>query len=130
MNSESRLPSWPAWTSRCCKEDYELGSQIDWSQGIPNPFNADNFRNDYVPTFRSLPGQLVSTLAEDRLMTDTCTLVLTDDEAAAIALQSDGPCGRRCPPSTRTARPTWPRPSCVAAARWSSASSPSPTEPR
>jgi hypothetical protein len=44
-------------------KDYELGRQIQWS-GIPDPFNAANFKNDYIPAFKSLPGQLVSTLSE------------------------------------------------------------------
>ena len=43
------------------KEDYDLGSKIDWTQ-VPNPLNADNFRNDYLPTFKSLPGQMVGPL--------------------------------------------------------------------
>jgi uncharacterized protein YukE len=46
------------------KKDYELAHQIQWSEGVPNPFNASNFENDWIPTFKSLPGQLVSTLAE------------------------------------------------------------------
>ena len=45
------------------KEDYILGSQIDW-KNIPNPLNADTFRNDYLPTFESLPGQTVGILAK------------------------------------------------------------------
>lgn len=44
------------------KEDYDLASQIDWKQGIPNPFDGDTFRQDYLPTFKSLPGQLVGPL--------------------------------------------------------------------
>jgi uncharacterized protein YukE len=44
------------------KEDYDLGSSIEWKQGIPNPFNADNFRNDYLPTFESMPGQMAGIL--------------------------------------------------------------------
>lgn len=44
------------------KEDYDLASQIDWKQGIPNPFNADNWRTDYVPTFKSIPGQMIGPL--------------------------------------------------------------------
>lgn len=63
MNSDNPAAFLAGFDVALLKKDYELGSQIDWSQGIPNPFNADNFRNDYVPTFRSLPGQLVSTLA-------------------------------------------------------------------
>jgi uncharacterized protein YukE len=44
-------------------KDYDLASQIDWSQGVPNPFDPGVFRNDYVPTFKELPGELVSNLA-------------------------------------------------------------------
>jgi uncharacterized protein YukE len=44
------------------KEDYDLGSQIDWKQGIPDPFDGDTFREDYLPTFKSLPGQMVGPL--------------------------------------------------------------------
>lgn len=46
------------------QKDVELAHQIQWSQGIPNPFGAGNFKNDYVPMFKSLPGEVVSTLAE------------------------------------------------------------------
>lgn len=63
MNSDNPAAFLAGFDLALLKKDYELGSKIDWSQGIPNPFNAANFRNDYVPTFRSLPGQLVSTLA-------------------------------------------------------------------
>jgi len=45
------------------KKDVELGRQVQWSQGIPNPFGPGVFKNDYVPVFKELPGQLVSTLA-------------------------------------------------------------------
>lgn len=45
------------------QKDYELARQIQWSQGIPNPFHPGVWRSDYVPTFKALPGQLVSTLA-------------------------------------------------------------------
>ena len=45
------------------KKDYELGRQIQWTD-IPNPLNASNFENDYIPAFKSLPGELISTLAE------------------------------------------------------------------
>lgn len=44
------------------KEDYDLAQRIDWKQGIPSPFSGDNFRTIYVPTFKSLPGQLVGPL--------------------------------------------------------------------
>jgi uncharacterized protein YukE len=40
------------------KEDFDLASGIDWKQPIPNPFDAETFRDDYVPTFKSIPGQL------------------------------------------------------------------------
>ena len=63
MNTDNPATFLAGFDLALLKKDYELGSQINWSQGIPNPFNAANFRNDYVPTFRSLPGQLVSTLA-------------------------------------------------------------------
>ncbi len=44
------------------KENYDLASQIDWKQGIPNPFNAGTFREDYLPTFKSMPGQVAGIL--------------------------------------------------------------------
>jgi uncharacterized protein YukE len=44
------------------KEDYDLGSQIDWSQGLPNPLTGDNFTNIYVPALESVPGQMVGPL--------------------------------------------------------------------
>jgi uncharacterized protein YukE len=46
------------------KENYDLASQIDWKQGIPNPFDAETFRDDYVPTFKSIPGQLAHTIVK------------------------------------------------------------------
>jgi len=64
MNSDNPVGFLAGFDIALYKKDYELASQIDWKQGIPNPFNAANFRNDYIPTFKSLPGQLVSTLAE------------------------------------------------------------------
>ena len=45
------------------QKDYELGRQIQWS-GIPSPFSLSNFENDYIPVFKSLPGELISTLSE------------------------------------------------------------------
>lgn len=44
-------------------KDYDLARQINWSEGIPNPFDPGVFSNDYVPTFKQLPGELISTLA-------------------------------------------------------------------
>lgn len=44
-------------------KDYDLARQIDWSQGIPNPFHPGVFESDYVPTFKELPGELISNLA-------------------------------------------------------------------
>lgn len=44
------------------KEDYDLGSQIDWKEGIPNPFSGGNFTNIYVPALESVPGQMVGPL--------------------------------------------------------------------
>jgi len=46
------------------KEDFDLASGIDWKQGIPNPFDAETFRDDYVPTFKSIPGQLGHTIVK------------------------------------------------------------------
>jgi uncharacterized protein YukE len=45
------------------KKDFELAQQIQWNN-IPNPFDPGVFRSDYVPTFKALPGELVSTLTE------------------------------------------------------------------
>ena len=44
-------------------KDYDLARQVDWSEGIPNPFDPGVFRNDYVPTFKDLPGETISNLA-------------------------------------------------------------------
>lgn len=44
-------------------KDYDLARQIDWSQGIPNPFDPGVFKNDYLPTFKDLPGEMISNLA-------------------------------------------------------------------
>jgi len=44
------------------KEDYDLGSQIDWKEGIPNPLTGDNFKNIYVPALESVPGEMVGPL--------------------------------------------------------------------
>jgi uncharacterized protein YukE len=44
------------------KENYDLASQIDWKQGVPNPFDAGTFREDYLPTFESMPGQVAGVL--------------------------------------------------------------------
>lgn len=43
-------------------KDYTLARQVDWSN-IPNPLNPEVFRDDYVPTFKQLPGELVTNLA-------------------------------------------------------------------
>lgn len=64
MNSDNPALFLAGFDVALIKKDYELAQQVDWKEGIPNPFNASNFRNDYVPTFKELPGQLVSTLAE------------------------------------------------------------------
>ena len=45
------------------KKDFELAQQIQWNN-IPNPFDPGVFQNDYVPSFKALPGELVSTLTE------------------------------------------------------------------
>jgi uncharacterized protein YukE len=44
------------------KEDYDLGSQIDWKEGLPNPLTGDNFKNIYVPALESVPGEMVGPL--------------------------------------------------------------------
>jgi uncharacterized protein YukE len=44
------------------KEDYDLGSQIDWKEGIPSPLTGDNFKNIYVPALESVPGEMVGPL--------------------------------------------------------------------
>ncbi len=64
MNSDNPALFLAGFDTALIKKDYELAQQIDWKQGIPNPLNASNFRNDYIPTFKALPGQLASTLAE------------------------------------------------------------------
>jgi hypothetical protein len=46
------------------KEAYDLGWQVDWKQSIPNPFNAETFRDDYLPTFKSMPGQVADALVK------------------------------------------------------------------
>ncbi len=63
MNTDDPVTMLAGFDIALLKKDYELAQQINWREGIPNPFNASNFMNDYVPTFESLPGQLVSTLA-------------------------------------------------------------------
>jgi uncharacterized protein YukE len=45
-------------------EDVDLAGQVDWKQGLPNPFSGSNFADDYLPTFKSLPGQMVGPLAK------------------------------------------------------------------
>jgi uncharacterized protein YukE len=45
------------------RKDYDLARQVDWSEGIPNPFDPGVFKDDYVPTFKELPGELVTNLA-------------------------------------------------------------------
>lgn len=64
MNSDNPALFLAGFDVALFKKDYELAQQVDWKEGIPNPLNASNFRNDYIPTFKQLPGQLVSTLAE------------------------------------------------------------------
>lgn len=46
------------------KADYDLAGQVDWKEGIPNPFSGTNFRDDYLPTFKSLPGQVLGIVAK------------------------------------------------------------------
>lgn len=46
------------------KADYDLAGQVDWKEGIPNPFTGTNFRDDYLPTFKSLPGQALGIVAK------------------------------------------------------------------
>jgi hypothetical protein len=46
------------------KADYDLAGQIDWKEGVPNPFSGSNFRDDYLPTFKSLPGQTLGIVAK------------------------------------------------------------------
>lgn len=43
-------------------KDYDLARQVDWSN-IPNPLDPGVFKNDYVPSFKELPGEMVSNLA-------------------------------------------------------------------
>lgn len=45
------------------KTDVVLAQQVDWKEGLPNPFSGSNWSTDYVPAFKQLPGQFVSTLA-------------------------------------------------------------------
>jgi uncharacterized protein YukE len=63
MNSDNPVGFLAGFDIALIKKDTELAQQIDWKQGIPNPFDAATFRSDYIPTFKQLPGQLVSTLA-------------------------------------------------------------------
>lgn len=63
MNTDNPATFLAGFDIALLKKDYQLGSQINWSQGIPNPLNATNLQTDYLPTFKALPGQLVSTLA-------------------------------------------------------------------
>jgi hypothetical protein len=39
------------YATRLFAEDYELGKQINWSQGVPNPLTGDNFRTEWLPDF-------------------------------------------------------------------------------
>lgn len=63
MNTDDPATFLAGFDIALLKKDYQLEQQIDWSQGLPNPLNATNLREDYLPTFQALPGQLVSTLA-------------------------------------------------------------------
>ncbi len=36
-------------------DDYQVGSQIQWSQGLPNPLSGDNFMTDYLPSIAEAP---------------------------------------------------------------------------
>jgi len=42
------------------QKNFELARQIQWNQGIPNPLDPGVFRNDYLPTFKAMPGQVAS----------------------------------------------------------------------
>ena len=44
-------------------KDYDLASQVDWSN-IPNPLDPGVFKNDYVPTFKQLPGEVFSNVVD------------------------------------------------------------------
>ncbi len=43
------------------RRDYDLARQVDWSN-IPNPLDPSVFKNDYVPTFKQLPGEVFDNL--------------------------------------------------------------------
>jgi uncharacterized protein YukE len=43
--------------------DYDLASQVNWSD-IPNPLDPGVFRNDYVPSFKQLPGEVWDNLKD------------------------------------------------------------------
>ena len=43
-------------------KDYDLARQVNWSD-IPNPLDPGVFKNDYVPSFKQLPGEVLSNLA-------------------------------------------------------------------
>jgi uncharacterized protein YukE len=36
-------------------DDYQLGKQIQWSQGAPNPFSGNNFQTDWLPSIEEAP---------------------------------------------------------------------------
>jgi uncharacterized protein YukE len=44
------------------QKDFDLARQINWSEGIPAPWDPGVWRNDYVPTFKELPGEVFSNL--------------------------------------------------------------------
>jgi hypothetical protein len=46
------------------KADFDLAGQVDWKEGIPSPFSGSNFRDDYLPTFKSLPAQVLGIVAK------------------------------------------------------------------
>lgn len=41
--------------TRLITEDYELGKQIQWSQGAPNPFSGNDFQTDRLPSMEETP---------------------------------------------------------------------------
>lgn len=43
--------------------DYDLASQVNWSD-VPNPLDPGVFRNDYVPSFKQLPGEVWNNLSD------------------------------------------------------------------
>lgn len=46
------------------KKDAELAAQIDWKEGLPNPFSGDNLKTVYLAEAKDLPGQLWTNLKD------------------------------------------------------------------